>query len=88
MKLFSDHMFLSPHIGSEVLTAVTMKSTNRSRQQGELCLLPASAGLLLGLLLTLKMEVMYSSKTLGFLRTVWHYDPKECAVVTHFLIHS
>jgi hypothetical protein len=25
---------------------------------------------------------------LGFLRTVWHYDPKECAVVTHFLIHS
>jgi hypothetical protein len=27
-----------------------MKGTNRSRQQAELCLLPASAGLLLGLL--------------------------------------
>jgi hypothetical protein len=53
--------------------------TIRTRRQTELSSLPASAGLLLGLLQTLKMEAICTSERSGFLRTARRYKPEDHA---------
>jgi hypothetical protein len=44
----------------------------------EISSLPASDGLLLGLLFELIMEAIFSSETSGFLRTTRHYYSEDC----------
>jgi hypothetical protein len=46
--------------------------------EAEINSLPASAGLLLGLLFDLIMEAKFSSETSGFLRTTRHYCSEDC----------
>jgi hypothetical protein len=40
-------------------------------------LLPVPAGFLPGLLYNLNMVAIYSSETVGFLQTIWYYNPEE-----------
>jgi hypothetical protein len=44
---------------------------------GRALLLPAFAGFLLDIYITLKMEAIRSSRTSGFLRTTRSYNPKD-----------